>query len=266
MVKINCSKTAFSLIELSLVLLVLSLIVSGLISTIVTNSSNSKVTSSYNSVNKIYQALTTYLAVNKKLPCPASLKVEISSVNYAIQDSAAGFCDSQAGIYTINSDIIYGMAPVVTLGLNKEDSKDAYGNKIIYVVLKSFTQDNPDLSSLNGNIILNNLVNNVAYSDENNIVLLVISHGLNKYGAFSYGINVQNDFDLASNFERGNIITNLNDSNKTAVIANSSNFSKYASGQNSFDDILLYKNKETLLNDAASLALGQSDFFTKATQ
>lgn len=259
-------KTAFSLIELSVVLVVLSLLATGFLSTIVSNSSNQKTNSTHHSLNKIYNSLNTYLAVNKRLPCPASLKVELSSSSYGLEDSSNGSCISEIGVYSIDNSLAYGMVPVATLGLQKDDSQDAYGNKIIYIVIKNFTDAAPNLFSLVGNITISKYLSGTAYSDETDAIFLLISHGANSNGAFPYGLITQNSVGTADSSELQNIITSLDDTNKTAVISNASNFTKYSNASTTFDDILLYKNKDILFNDAGSIPLGTSDFFTKVTQ
>ena len=134
-------KRAFSLIELSVVITILSVVAVGILSISVGGVSNNKAKATNDRMSLIYSALGEYVLVNKRLPCPASIKEVKSSINYGVEGTASGSCTAGIGVYssTAATNLVYGMVPVKTLGLNNILGEDGYENKIAYIVDKSYT-------------------------------------------------------------------------------------------------------------------------------
>ena len=256
------NKTAYSLLELSIVILIIAILISGAMSMSVGTLNNAKNKATQEKIAEIYKSLGNFLLANKRLPCPASLK----KLKNTDSDYGAEVVNcSGAGVYqsTTSSNLIYGAVPIKALGLSNEMAEDAYENKIIYLIDKRF--------SVGAEAILNFSNNTFATATSNNIItvkekpagveqiaspdamILLISLGANKSGAFNSNANSQNtrssDID-----EMNNDITSFSDGNpSTASFDNVI----IASSENSeiFDDIVFFKTRNQIVNDFNAMFL-----------
>ncbi|MFM7557098.1 MAG: type II secretion system protein, partial [Alphaproteobacteria bacterium] len=137
--------TAFTLIEMSVVLIVISILFVG------TFSSSSVVNSVRTNVSKdklevIYSLMGTFLKNNKRLPCPASINITSDNANFGneVRNPLDNKC-SGSGIYASDnagfSNIIVGAIPVKELGVNNDFAYDAFGNLVLYFIDQRFTYD-----------------------------------------------------------------------------------------------------------------------------
>ena len=128
-------KKAFSLIELSIVIIIISILISGILSSSITSINNAKIRNTRDRMAQIYQALGQYLVVNKRLPCPASIILLKSDADYGKEVGTDGSC-SGTGIYqsSSNANLVYGMVPIRALGLVNEMGEDGFESKIAYII------------------------------------------------------------------------------------------------------------------------------------
>jgi len=248
------NRKAYSLLELSIVIVIISILISGAMTTAVGNISNAKVKITKDRMKVIYNALGNYVAINRKLPCPASITdSKTASASYG---QAVGNCismsSSSGGVY-VSTNLLYGMVPVATLGLSKEIGEDGFEDKIAYVVDKNFTDaaaslsDYPDftLSNFSTNTTTNTS-NNITISEKSGsatmtttskAVFVLISAGPNKKGAFGINSSTQNiasiDADEASNYLASGSFDN--------------SFTRVSENSDLFDDILEYSDPQQLV-------------------
>ena len=84
-------RKAFSLIELSIAIIVISVVIAGILSVSTVNKNNSNIKITNNRIKRINQALGEFVHVNKKLPYPASIKaIKITDTTYGTEGTAAG--------------------------------------------------------------------------------------------------------------------------------------------------------------------------------
>jgi prepilin-type N-terminal cleavage/methylation domain-containing protein len=142
----SLSNQGFSLVELSIVLAIIAVIVGSYISIAITKGDDAKRIQTIKKMEAIEQAITAFVALNNRLPCPASLSLLKSNTNYGVEvcncptastDRTAslpsGFSGPAGGTYSYG-----GAIPINALGLPKEFMLDGWGNKIIYVVSNCF--------------------------------------------------------------------------------------------------------------------------------
>jgi len=252
--KINY-KSAFSLIELSIVILIVSILITGALAVSVSKMNSMKVEAAQKRIDTIYKALGLYLTTNGngRLPCPASmLTIKTNSSNYGESSGAAGTCSS-SGVYisTVNTNLVYGMVPVKDLGLGTDFAEDGFGNKLSYVVDKRFTSSSTfGLSASNSGLMTVKEITS-AGSDQVNTtgaIFLIISHGANKSGAFNANSESQNtrsyDADEMSN-----------DLDSITTPAFDATFVKSTKRSNVFDDTIFYKTRNALVTDFNALSL-----------
>jgi len=80
------------LIELSIVILVISLLMAGVFSMATGSINNSKVALTNKKMKEIYKSMGTFLMVNKRLPCPASLaRSKIDDADYGKEERDDAF-------------------------------------------------------------------------------------------------------------------------------------------------------------------------------
>ena len=244
---------AFSLVELSVTLLVIATMVS--ISTIGYKSfiSNSKIKTNQDNIDAVYKAIGNYLVTNKKLPCPASLTLLKGDSNYGNEVRTSGACASSGGVTivsrtctlsttstTVNCDLAYGMVPTKTLGLSDNMAEDSFGTKLSYIIdtrfatlvnsggTTGFEGSDPDATNM---IQIRELSSSTILS---NAIMVILSHGANKFGGFNASSASQN-----SNPANADELSNISTGSFDNIFIRSSNI-------NGFDDVLLFKNKMQL--------------------
>ena len=253
-------KSAFSLIELSMALIIISILLTISVSVSKTAISNNKTADTKNKIEEIYQALGNFVKKHGRLPCPAAINLNESNANYGIEASSCNSAPSSGSGYyksLSESNLYYGMIPIRTIGLPKESSLDGFGTKFAYIVINGFTNSqkfDQDLSGLNGNYV-NSSGSNKIFIKENNgsastindeAIFVVVSYGENKNSGWNKNSSSQNTRSNDAD-ERENDITSIDSSAGNA----SFDYIFYLSSNNNdnFDDIILYKTRAQLLTD-----------------
>jgi prepilin-type N-terminal cleavage/methylation domain-containing protein len=249
---------AFTLLELSLVVLIISVLISGGLSVSITAINNSKMRITKERVNQIYRAMGNYLMINKKLPCPASLAEVKTSVEYGNE----GFCSetSTTGIYVSSGAPLlnYGAVPVTSLGLPKEMAEDGFGNKLVYVVDRTFAAEDGYAYNKYGSItIMENqggsnqtIVPTSAISGGlDKAVLVIMSHGQNQFGSFSAASSSINAASTTDANELENVVGSTSAPDFDYV------FFAESKNSDSFDDYVFYKTRNNILVDFNAMSL-----------
>ena len=223
------SKKGFTLLELSLALLVVGSI-SG-VGLYVINQAISyyKTKSVQNKMEQITSSIETYFAINKKLPHPTFEKT-INAANGAT--------------------ILWGAAPVELLNLPQDFAIDSYGHLFDYVVVSGLTQDNlqvffdPILQKYIADTgSLNTQADDItalleAEGKETDVAYFLVYHG--KDGEGSY-------LPSGTQFKAS---TEGTDNQKNSYFSNrTSHILKYNPSPNaSFDDISIYVTTKSLFS------------------
>ena len=248
----NTKQFAYTIIELSIVITIIAVLMTGALSISVGSLAKLKKTATERKINEIYDAIGKFLLVNKRLPCPARLDITPENVNFGREVGIGAGCDS-TGVYQSSvsgmGNIFYGMVPFLSLGLSYDYAQDDFGSKFSFIIDQRFTknyQNTPDFANNSFGTVAN--INSIITIHEkpsattqvitNDAIMIILSHGLNKKGAFNFETNSQNsrssdvdeqNNDYASNYD--NIFV--------------------ASSQNSeiFDDIMIYKTRNQIVED-----------------
>lgn len=243
-------KTAFSLIELSIVILIVSILVTGSIGISKTAIGNSKNKITKERMDTIYKALSNFVVINRRLPCPSVLTLAKGTAGYGAEAATPGTC---TGI-TANGNTVYGMIPISALGLNPDMGEDGFGTKFSYVVDKRFTKQSASTASTDGFEIVKAVKaeNGAAISPtlirvqgpsgtdilpDLNALFVLISHGANKNSGWNATGTAQNPAGSVAD-ETANSFSGFNNI-----------FIAYSTDPN-FDDILLFKTKPQLVRNA----------------
>lgn len=250
---------AYSLMELSVVLVIISSLAAGAIVVSVNNMNHERVNITKDRMNVIYQRLRAYIKQNKALPCPAILtRVKSVDADYA----TSGNCTAVTpGVY-VNGTLVYGAVPTTTLGLSYEFAEDGFGNKIFYFVDSSATSAAAISSTTPPNFTQTNFSTTLArqFSTtpqtlisilENSTgaqttltdfaVMGMLSAGSNKYGAYPANSSTASSSSGADNDELTNITGD--------------SFVYSASAGTTFDDIVMYKTSKDLVTELELMEL-----------
>jgi len=271
-------KTAFSLLELSIVILIVAILIVGSMSASVVAINNAKYKVTKDRVKEIYKAMGSYLLVNKALPCPASITDLKSNSSYGESGTEPGVCNAGSGVYaggfgSLAEDLVYGAIPIKALGLSADMAEDGFGSKFTYVVSAAFT--NPDISDDNdrgfGNIypasgfteatakfitVKENLGGSSFQTDTNEAIFVIISHGNNKSGAFNSNSATQNSASTDEDEQNNYATAFTGSSGGTANFYSSNNyFTSSSPNSDVFDDVVFYKTRNAMLMDFDALSL-----------
>jgi len=222
-------KKAYTLVELSIVLVIISIFLSSGLNIFTNNIVQTKTVNTKEKLNIIYRSLAEYLMQNKKLPCPIILtlaKDKDTNLNYGAMIS---------GCATSPNQITIGALPTRDLGLPNDMAEDDFGNKILYVV------DNRLIPAAQSNFNATNFSDgaiSISGQSSTKPVLLLLSFGANSCG--SYKTNGQQ-----------NTICNLGNDG-SGQNENSNNDTTFATSDNTtpkFDDVVLTKTYYDFLQE-----------------
>lgn len=248
-------RKAYTLIELSIVILILSLIMAGVFNIITGSVITTKNSITLQKLNVIYEALGTFLMTQKRLPCPASLADSLNDTDTFGSESGSGSgCTSATGI-AINGNLYYGGVPIKALKLGTNYAFDEYGNKINYIIDARFTYSfvtSPanDLTNVYSFGTVQNPINIMTVNEKagatasaitNDAILVLLSNGANGLGSFR--ANGQQN-TLSSDADE---IENQYNNSSTPVFNNI--FILNSALNENFDDILLFKSRSYFIND-----------------
>ena len=272
----------FTLLELSIVLLITSVLL-GATLTIMTNKTDSdNIKETERRMDVIEKAIAAYVATNniqtiphynnQAIPCPDSSLSAVTTATFGIgvgNASWSGNCDSigfngspgPAENDPLHEDM--GGVPTKTLQIPDEYAFDAWGNRILYVM------DERCHASINWNIEasaspappdmpgtpcsgLFTIVNTADVGSEiktTEAIYVLISHGKNGYGAYSYsGTQIPNpgsDIDELQN--------NRLQSGACCTFAPNNGVYVQKAATTTFDDIVHYKTREQVIKESGTM-------------
>ncbi len=231
-------KKAYSLAELSIVITIVSILISGGLSVLTNSANNAKIQLTKDRMSEIYKAMGTYLLKNKALPCPApitAIKSSTVSTTYGV-----GSCSTTrvAGVYS-------GMVPVQDLGLPAIYAEDGFGSKISYFVANAATSTSTTTgfgsASTTGLITINDNISGVTQQATTDAVFVLMSYGANKFKAYDVNSANQNGASTDSYEQINYGATNV--------------FVASATVSDVFDDVLFYKTRNEIVSDFDALEL-----------
>ena len=250
-------KKAFSLIELSIVIVIVSILITGALSVSVNAINNSKTKVTKERLSEIYKALGNYVVVNKKLPCPAPVTDIKSTTSTYGTAASTSLCASTSGVSISGSstNLARGMLPVKTLGLPYDMAEDGFGDKFEYIVDKNHTVASTGAASDFGTATTANITiyekpgSATAQTIETAAAFAIVGFGGNKYGAYGFDSATRNTLPTDTQ-EAFNAPSSSSDN---TTYTNSF----YVSSGNSdvFDDVVFYKTRNTLVSDFNALSI-----------
>jgi prepilin-type N-terminal cleavage/methylation domain-containing protein len=272
-------RAGFTLLELSVVIIVLSLILSGIMTIITQEVRTTKMAELKMKMDAIEVALQNFRRDNNRLPCPASLTTAVTNAQFGVTAATPGTCTggAPAANYSDGSNTVAGMVPVSSLGLPDDYAFDPWGGKFTYAVDKrvtgsltltgaptntepkgvlnnhlppgtSGTYYGPENTTI-GTMTVNDLAGNARTTKA---IAIVLSHGPNGHGAFllsgtrkSIGSNNTNEQE---NCECNSAATAAVPPVDTTFVMGPNALSTAGDLTYSFDDIVRYYVRAQLLS------------------
>ncbi|NBR95743.1 MAG: type II secretion system protein [Proteobacteria bacterium] len=257
------TKNAYSLVELSVVITIMSILMMGVASIVSSSMKKAQKNETQEKMQIIYNSMGKFLLRNQRLPCPARLNLAESSAGYGSDESITnGDCNNSSRIFSSNTsgniNIFVGAVPTTTLGLSSDMAKDEFGNKITYIISKNatiattatiFPGNNFSFGSTTtayDNQVLTVLeyANNPVTTDRTitgQAIFALISHGNNQNCAYPANGVSPNSSCPINNEE-------INSSKKYTANFTDKNII-YSSTNPNFDDIVLFKTKNQIATD-----------------
>ena len=234
-------KDGFTLIELSVVLVIIALITSMAVKSGIAVLDTARQTATIKKMAAIDKALLAFRAKNDRLPCPAGLTLTqaANSTTYGVESS--GSC---TGSVTSNTSVAEGALPTITLGLPNDFMYDAWGNRIRYAVDINSTAKNAftntQMDAKFGSITVQ-YDNTTSHNRTTTAIYALISHGKNSYGGYSVN-GVINPTASLNSAEQKNY-------GQTGVYVQE-DLTGTVGASTYFDDIVTYKERTALRIDS----------------
>ncbi len=141
----HASERGFTLIEMSIVVVIIGLLLSGSLLAVSPVIQGSKVSDTNARLDRLEQALTVYVIQNGCLPCPADRALASSSANAGWANNGTVYygpthtTNTRACSLTAVCGAFVGVLPWNALGIAESDITDAWGNRISYAVTAALT-------------------------------------------------------------------------------------------------------------------------------
>lgn len=182
-------KKGFSLIEMGIVLLIVSILASMGISAFNQKDYSKKDKETERRMDIIEKALEDFIAINHRLPCPSPAIVAPGAVGYGYESSNPGNCMDGISPYIAtasNGNIVTGSVPVRSLNIADENMLDGWERRFTYTVdsratapvaLINIGPTNPRAGSIT-------VKDASGTARTQNAVYVLMSHGINGHGAY----------------------------------------------------------------------------------
>lgn len=228
----------FSLLELTVVLVIIAVILSILLPSITGRVAAARLEATRGKQEQIKTALIAFVAQNKRLPCPAIETLPPTDANYGREATVPGTCTGSTGL---TAGAVRGIVPWLALGLNDDLALDGYYQRYTYIVTTAQTNLNGNtVSGMAGNITIHSATP-VSVANQINVnslaVAALISHGTNTAGAFTPAgtrIALPAGADELENTDTGNVALINKDLSQNAA--------------NPFDDVVMAITPADILN------------------
>jgi prepilin-type N-terminal cleavage/methylation domain-containing protein len=181
------NRRGFTLIELSIVLLVLSLIAGGLLTALTQNTRIRKEKELQAKLSAIESGLIRFRRQYNRLPCPADATLKITDNKFGIEASNSGSCDGNPSAnFNDSSNTSAGVVPVRAIGVPDDYMFDPWGGRFTYAVDIRMTAPS---AFMNYNVA-DTTIGSIKVLDGADVavteraIAVVVSHGANGHGAY----------------------------------------------------------------------------------
>lgn len=253
---VNINIHGFTLIELSVVLLIVALVAGSGVVIGRSTLESAQTAATYNRLNTIETALMAFRQ-NGRLPCPADGSLATSNANFGKEAANIGTCTGGApaanfSVSISGSPVVEGVVPVRTLSLPDEFMYDGWGRKITYSVWAPMTSVRAFYNyGVNFNCGLLTVRDAAAGVRSSQGVYVLVSAGKNGHGAYTVQGTRENAGSVNTDEQ-----TNCHCNSSAADTGYAANYVMKDATENPtnaldrFDDILRFKERWQMQNAA----------------
>lgn len=237
--KRKTAASGFTLIEISLVIVIIAILIGMAVFSTQSRMDASKVYMTKQRMQTIMDAIDRYIEQYGHIPCPSPATLARTDARYGIGDNLSNTtdagstdCDDTGDLVNLDVGIIKGSVPFKLLGLDSQTAVDGWGIRFDYVVVVPYTNtENYESSSEQSSANIVHIYNfkDVDMSENKDVAYILLSHGPNTYGGYRDKNGSQISDSAASAYEQQN-----NDAN--------ARFYQFLP-TSTYDDILIYKTR-----------------------
>lgn len=237
------ARAGFTLIELGLVLVILSLMISGILTIATQNIRQAKREELQTKMDAIETALMNYRKAWNRLPCPADTTLADSAANFGLVAANPGSCVGGSPAAISSGNAVGGMLPVRSIGLPDSYAYDPWGGRFLYAVdsritgTNAFTTYNVTNTTIGAMTVYDGADTPVARTTK--AIAVLVSFGPNGHGAYQYG-GAQKDTGSTNAHELENCAGAATGCTFNTDFYMHANTVSTSSALDSFDDIVRY--------------------------
>jgi type II secretory pathway pseudopilin PulG len=146
----RCKNGGFSLIELSIIMIIMGLLLIPFIKTYDNYQTNKRIGDTTLSQANVNSAIANFYALNRRYPCPADRSIPFNGVNHGLEDCTTlnglgnDTCFNGGGLCRASSSnaawpVYIGAVPYVTLGIPAAQTVDGWKRSFTYAVTGRMT-------------------------------------------------------------------------------------------------------------------------------
>lgn len=278
--KFNERKAGFSLIELSLVLVIISMVLGFGLSYAAKKTDFDRIQETKQKLKLIEKAVYKHVMAKRYIPCPSYPETGEDQNDFGRGQSDAGdpsLCAQSPSFLGLRSgNMVWGVVPTSTLEISDDLAYDAWGRFFSYIITEHCNANellHPTLNFASANacggggspgMIIKDASGSTIMSDA---VLVIMSHGKNGYGTFvghGTSFRLPSPTVIVSADEQENSHLDISDITGATIAPAINNIfvarsvDLNADLNSYFDDIILFKNRRQLIEGGHGIFYGQS--------
>ncbi len=216
-------KRGFTLLEMTVVIGIIALLIGGGLAIQLKATEQRSAAITHEKLHIILQAIDDFTDHHGYIPCPANPLLVNTASTYGVEaNNSDGTCNSTGTNIvrrTVGStNVAFGMVPLHTLGLPALAAQDGWGNRITYTVFEpaTFVGDGTfptggttgytGQPAINANAMSVVINDSGATTHHSNIVVSILSHGPNEYGAWFGTGSSRHDTTGAPTLDASNLL------------------------------------------------------------
>ncbi|EKD99147.1 MAG: hypothetical protein ACD_23C00109G0002 [uncultured bacterium] len=185
-------RNGFSLVELTIVLVIVALLSSGLMFGLSAQNNTATNRDAQNQLNNAKEVLFGFVITNGRLPCPAdpALTTQTNSAGTEILTLTPPNCDPKASGCVTACKLEHGVLPWQTLAIQEVDP---WGNRLTYFVGREFSNPisyDEEISGIKARFSLDtvgraNIQSDTGQPLASEVPAVIVSHGSRAFGAYT---------------------------------------------------------------------------------
>ena len=181
----KCGDKGFSLLEMSIVLVIVSTVAAGAIAYLAISMERRGLLETQQKLAAIQETLMNYRLAFNRLPCPADRNDAFGSADFGKEVNNDTGCVDALFVGSTNTEVRGGDVPVQTLGLPDDYAFDGWGRRMLYITTSVMAADNAFITNGPAAVVtgMMDVFDSSGAAKTDRAVYAVVSHGPNGYGA-----------------------------------------------------------------------------------